>query len=157
MGVQPEDSIYTYPSLRDFENVTELNIEFHRLRSLRHLPESLKHLTLVFCHFEAVDDAYLSDLYGLKDTWCPAIQTVVVSGYGKAVPGHFISQVWSDVISRKGTLAEYSASACLRLENRRFHSSEDGRSLTLLGAGYDLLMKSHEPDLYDAEDDEEFV
>jgi hypothetical protein len=152
-GARPEDSIYTYPSLRDFGNLTGLNTEFDSILSLRHLPESLKHLTLSFCHFGDVDDAYLRDLYGLKDTWCLAIQSVVLSSCEKAAPVQCvdISEGWNGVMSLSGALALN----CSKSTDERCYFSSDGCILNLFGAGYDLLMKSERPESPDLEDDEE--
>ncbi|KAF2635128.1 hypothetical protein P280DRAFT_474044 [Massarina eburnea CBS 473.64] len=127
----PEINPYTYPSFHGFERLTNMLIEFERLVEVRHLPSSLRVLTLKYCHFENMEKEYLDDLIRLKETWCPEIISVTVTG----------SERTNDGIM---TLYEHA-----RTLNAPVHATEDGRVLTFLGTGRHLQIQSHLPLFWD--------
>ncbi|KAF2182371.1 hypothetical protein K469DRAFT_636697 [Zopfia rhizophila CBS 207.26] len=136
-GQRLEDCDYTYPSFRGFENLTRMTIEFEKLVKVRDLPASLESLNLYFCHFADLDKEYLSDLIRLKETWCPVIEYVTVSGWEKTNEGIT-------------TVREHARSL-----NAPVQVSADGRTLTFLGAGSHLQIQSHEPLFSDGSDHED--
>jgi hypothetical protein len=120
------DCVYTYPSLRDFGNLTRMTIEFEKLVKVGDLPASLESLNLDYCHFAGLEKEYLSELVHLKETWCPAIECVIVSGWEKTNEGIT-------------TVREHA-----RLLNAPVQFPADGRILTFLGAATHLQIQSRE-------------
>jgi hypothetical protein len=118
------DNEYTCPSLHGFENLTCLTVEFEKLVYPGNLPASLKTLNLKYCYFPDLDEEYLNKLVRLKETWCPAIESVNVSG-----------------------LEETNEGISLVLEHARaldvpIQVSEDGRVLSFSGAASYLRIQS---------------
>lgn len=121
-GIRPEDSDYVYPSLRGFENLTRLTIELDKLFNFRDLPVSLKSLHLDFCYFADLGEAYFCNLTALKQTWCPAIESVVLTGYDQiavAIPKEY--------------------------DHERLEISADAATLALLGCGFHLQLEYRRP------------
>jgi hypothetical protein len=119
-----EDGDYTYPSFRDFECLTHMAIEFEKLIKIQDLPASLEQLDLYYCHFVDLDKAFLLDLFQLKRTWCPEIQSVILSGCENTKEG-------ISVVREHARSLDISSSVTI-----------DGRTLTILGGGYRLIIKS---------------
>jgi hypothetical protein len=141
-GGNLENCDFTFPSFRDCENLTDMTVEFEKIIKFRHLPASLVSLQLEWCYFEDLDIEYLRELIQLKETWCPAIESVIVSGWEK---------------SNEGIVAVREHA---RLLEAPVHFSEDGRVLTFLGATNYLQIQSREPPsgetwAYDEESSEE--
>lgn len=126
-----EDCLFTYPSFRDFESLTHIAIEFEKLVKVRDLPASLEQLKLHRCHFADLDRAFLSDLIQLKNKWCPSIKSVIVGG-------------WEN--TNEGIIAVREHAESLDIS---VHATPDGRTLTILGGGYHLTIKSVAPPFLD--------
>lgn len=124
-GERLEDCYVTYPSLRDFECLSHLTIEFEKLVRVRDLPETLISLELQYCRFVELDMDCLRQLRTLKGTWCPLIESVIVSGWEKDNYG----------ISKVLASAQDSDLSVL--------ASADGRILTLMGADYQVQVISY--------------
>ena len=123
-GVGPDD--YIYPSFRDFEHLSRLTIEFEKLAKLGDLPLSLKLLKLQRCQFADLDATYLQDLARLKETWCPVIEHVEVSGL----------EVTDDAFVR---IREHAIFLDLPI-----HVSTNGRHLLFQNVGYHLEIQRTE-------------
>ncbi|KAF2125382.1 hypothetical protein P153DRAFT_425802 [Dothidotthia symphoricarpi CBS 119687] len=83
LGETPEDCWMTYSSMRGFENLTHMTIEFQKLVKVHKLPASLESLNLELCEFADLNKEFLDDLIQLKEKWCPVIESVTVSGLEK--------------------------------------------------------------------------
>lgn len=127
-----EDCDYTYPSFRTFDRLSHLTIEFEKLVKVGDLPASLERLDLRFCHFANLDEAYLSDLVRLRDTWCPVIKVVDVSG-------------WDETDDGIAVVREHARSLDLFVR-----ASVDGQVLNILGVGCRLTIRSLVPPLPDS-------
>ncbi|KAF2831237.1 hypothetical protein CC86DRAFT_463177 [Ophiobolus disseminans] len=136
-GGNLEDCDFTYPSFRDCEKLTRMTIELEKLVKLHHLPTALEHLRLEYCHFPDLDQKYLGELIQLKETWCPAIQSVIVSGWEMSNEG--ITAVREHVRSLEAPV----------------QVSEDGRTLTFLGTANYLQIQSRESTADQEGEDEE--
>jgi hypothetical protein len=128
---------FTYPSLRDFENLTRMTIEFEKLVKVGDLPASLELLNLDYCHFADLDKEYLNELVRLKETWCPVIKYVTVSGWEKTNEGIT-------------TVREHA-----RLLDVPVQVPTDERVLTFLGAANHLQIQSRELLFFDISDYED--
>lgn len=122
-----EDCDYTYPSFQGFESLTHMVIEFEKLVKIRHLPPTLVHLSLQYCRFASLDGEFLGDLVLLKGKWCPAIKSVMVTGREE---------------TNEGIAAVQEHARSLDISA---HASADGRTLSILGGGYDLLVENLAP------------
>lgn len=124
VGDEEDDDDYTYPSFRDCENLEYITIEFEKLVKFCHLPASLKSLHLDWCYFSDIDMDYVRELIKLKETWCPAIESVLVSGWDK---------------NHEGIAAVRDHA---RLLEAPAHLSEDGCTLQFFGEASFLRMQS---------------
>ncbi|KAI8938077.1 hypothetical protein NX059_005748 [Plenodomus lindquistii] len=126
-GEPLEDSVLVFPSLRRFERLKHMTIEFEKLLKVRDLPLSLETLNLQFCHFEELEQDYVRDLARLKGTWCPEIKVVNVSGWERTDD------------SNLGILSVRDSARVLDL---LVHESADGRSLMFLEVGFEFTINS---------------
>lgn len=126
-GEGPDD--YIYPSLRDFERLSHMTIEFEKLAKFDDLPASLTSLKLQYCQFADLDATYLQNLAQLKEIWCPIIERVDIIGYELTNEG--IASIREHMIS-------------LGLP---FHVTTDGRHLSFKKVGYQLQVDSLKKEL----------
>jgi len=89
---------YVYPSFRDFEVLSHVTIQFEKLTSLCHLPESLKYLKLQDCQFGAdLSEDRLRGMLKLKDIWCPRIEQLSLQGFNVSEAIDMIREVASSL------------------------------------------------------------
>ncbi|XPS81707.1 hypothetical protein M3J09_013635 [Ascochyta lentis] len=131
-GYRFDESYCTYPSFRAFERLAHLTIEFEKLVHVRHLPDSLRSLNLQSCRFGDLDGGVLRNLVRLKETWCPALESVTLGG-------------WEETNESVAAVRE-----CLRALGVLVRVSLDGRVLMLLGVGFEVRISSRESVLSDA-------
>jgi hypothetical protein len=118
------DNEFTCPSLHGFESLTCLTVEFEKLGYLSNLPASLETLNLKYCYFPDLNEGYLGNLVRLKETWCPVIESVNVSGLEDTNEGISL------VLGHARTLGV------------PLQVSEDGRFLSFSGAANYLQIQS---------------
>jgi hypothetical protein len=120
------DNDFIYQSFLGFENLLSLSIEFEKLIMAHNLPASLKRLELSHCHFVELDQEYLTELLRLKETRCPAIENVTVTGLESTNEG--ITNVLKHA----------------RLLDATVQVTADGRTLTFSGSASYLQIQSRE-------------
>lgn len=119
-----DEENYIYPSFRDFNNLSHLTIEFEKIASFGHLPALLKTLDLQHCVFADLTREHLTALTRLKQSWCPLIESITLSG-------------WEG--QKRGITAILRRARSL---NMSVHVSADERVLTFLGVGFLLRVSS---------------